>query len=209
METGKILQVECRHLHSRRSIVAGHGVVVIEGRYNDWGNFDYLGAGNDDNIRLVSLASWSFACIDREQSFTQILKKLNRNPSYPRLPQNANYQAEQKLAMGYIPLPHSLRQGSQTISWYRSPLIPDRNIRNNADFSRNTDRQITGIILRSQVVPGWPSLIIDGYSQSVSGLDFTPPDNLLPILRIEKLAKDVLICLFEGEVKTVDIYLKG
>uniref|UniRef100_UPI0030D88496 hypothetical protein n=1 Tax=Cyanothece sp. BG0011 TaxID=2082950 RepID=UPI0030D88496 len=31
---------------------------------------------------------------------------------------------------------------------------------------------------------------------------------LLPLLRMETLAKDVLICLFEGEVKTVDIHLK-
>jgi len=347
----------CNRLPEANGISTVH-LVSVEGRYDGWGNFDYLGAGDNDNIRLVSLASWSFACVDHEQSFTQILQKLNRNPSYPRLPQNSNYQAEQKLAMGYMPLPHSLRQGSQTVSWYRGPLIPDHNseayqfpikasdellrydqnlglfdasyaaawqlgrmltlqnqnlaldlfnwkranaqnlkqleqevsdlpllgqpnsepipipqkiqdwfkgfellqgipfnyllpdeqllppesirffwvdqlwidclqdgafsigrvtqndhqddhsIRENFDLNRSTDRRITGIILRSQVVPGWPSLLIDGYDRAVQGLDFIPQGNRLTIVRMEKLAKDVLICLFEGEVKTVDLHLK-
>ena len=334
-------------------------LVSVEGRYTDGNSFDYMGAGDQDKIRLVSLASWSFACVDPEQSLTNILQKLNRNPSYPRLPQNPNSQAEENLAMGYIPLPHSLRQGSHTVSWYRSPLIPghnsetrqfpikasdellrynhhlglfdtsyaaawqlgrmltlqnqslaielfnwkqahaqqikqleqevsdlpltqqssaaipipqkiqdgfkgfellqgipfnyllpderllppesirffwvdslwvdclqdgafsigrvtntdhqdDHHIRHDSGLNRNTDRKITGIILRSQVVPGWPNLLIDGYDQSVQDLDSIDPSeaNLLPLLRMEKLSNNVLICLFEGEVKTVDLHLK-
>ena len=347
----------CNRLPEANGISTVH-LVSVEGRYDSGGNFDYQGATDEDKIRLVSLASWSFACIDKEQSFTQILKKLNRNPSAPRLPQNSNSQAEQNLAMGYIPLPHSLRKGSHTVSWYRGPLIPgnnsqthqfpiqasdellrydhnlglfdtsyaaawqlgrmltlqnqklaidlynwkrtysqqlrqleqevsnlpltnppsseaipipqniqdwfksfellqnipfnylvpderllppesirffwvdplwidclqdgafsigrvtnanhqdDQNIRNNANFSRNNNQQITGIILRSQVVPGWPSLIIDGYEQVISNQGFVPSENALSILRLEKLAQDVLICLFAGEVKTVDFHLK-
>ena len=64
--------------------------------------------------------------------------------------------------------------------------------------------------MRSQVVPGWPNLLIDGYDRAVQDLDSIEPSeaNLLPLLRIEKLSKNVLICLFEGEVKTVDIHLQ-
>ena len=118
--------VICNRLPEPNGMSTVH-LVSVEGRYDSSGNFDYQGAGNGDYIRLVSLASWSFACIDHEQSFTQILQKLNRTPSYPRLPQNSNSQAEQNLAMGHTPIPHSLREGSQTVSWYRGPLIPGEN----------------------------------------------------------------------------------
>ncbi|WP_225896548.1 hypothetical protein [Amazonocrinis nigriterrae] len=69
---------------------------------------------------------------------------------------------------------------------------------------------ITGLILRSQVVSGWPNLLIDGYDAVVDSEDFVAPSEaqLLELLRMEKLAKDVLICLFKGEVKTVDIHLQ-
>ena len=64
--------------------------------------------------------------------------------------------------------------------------------------------------MRSQVVSGWPGLLVDGYDQVVSDLDSIDPTeaNLLPLLRMETLAKDVLLCLFEGEIKTVDIHLQ-
>ena len=64
--------------------------------------------------------------------------------------------------------------------------------------------------MRSQVVSGWPGLLVDGYDQVVSNLDAIDPTeaNLLPLLRMETLAKDVLLCLFEGEIKTVDIHLQ-
>ncbi len=64
--------------------------------------------------------------------------------------------------------------------------------------------------MRSQVVSGWPGLLVDGYDQVVSNLDAIDPTeaNLLPLLRMETLVKDVLLCLFEGEIKTVDIHLQ-
>ncbi|MFB2970328.1 hypothetical protein ACE1CD_15250 [Aerosakkonema sp. BLCC-F183] len=351
----------CNRLPEPNGISTVH-LVSIEGRYPDENNFDDMGAGDEDLIRLVSLASWSFACVDPDQSFTKLVQKLNRNPSFPRLPQTEHQEAEKFLAMGYIPLPHSLRQGSQTISWYRSPLIggfnsetynfpvkasdellrydsglglfdtsysaawqlgrmltlqnqglaielfnwkrenaqslkqlednvinnlplrsrqireekpipekiekwfkglellqgipfnylvpderllpiesirffwvdslwvdclqdgafsigrvtensveEDRKIRSTRrGFTRGIEQKITGIVMRSQVVSGWPNLLIDGYDKAVADLDSIDPSeaNLLPLLRMEKLAKDVLICLFEGEVKTVDIHLQ-
>jgi len=357
--------VICNRLPEPNGISVVH-LVSLEERYTDRGEFNYQGAGDEDLIRFVSLANWSFACVDPEQSFTQLLQKLNRTPSTFRLPQSNNRQAEKYLVMGYVPLPHSLREGSQTISWYRSPLIPGANAeryefpietadallrydstlglfdvsyaaawqlgrlltlqnqglaielfnwkrehgqalkhrqqvqRQAIDFplrssrrlnevrqlranspipqsiqdwfaglellkgipfnyliaderlfppesirffwvdslwvdclqdgalsvgrvtqkDREDDRQIrnlirkgnqtiTGFILRSQIVPGWPGVSIDGYDRIVEDLNSIDPSeaNLLPVLRRENLSKDVLICLFAGEVKTVDFYL--
>ncbi len=71
------------------------------------------------------------------------------------------------------------------------------------------DRLITGFLLRSSVVSGWPELLVDGYSVIVPGNDFVPPgEDRLFMLRMERLSANVLICLFDGEVKTVDIHLK-
>lgn len=45
----------------------------------------------------------------------------DRNPTL-RLPDTRNDQANTYLEQGYVPLPHFLRQGSKTISWYRGPF---------------------------------------------------------------------------------------
>ena len=133
-EQGKLIGDElaviiCNRLpqKSGRSIVH---LVSLEGRYNNnW--FDFQGAGDNDKIRLVSLKSWSFSCIDENQSFQGLLTNLNREPSTLRLPQVNNTEAEKYLSMGYIPLPHFLRQGGKTFSWYHSPLITGNNPNNN------------------------------------------------------------------------------
>lgn len=76
------------------------------------------------------------------------------------------------------------------------------------DF-RATDKTITGILLRSNVVSGWPGLIVDGYGTNFSGSQsFVPSEDPLKLVRMERLSKNVLICLFAGEVKTVDIHLR-
>ncbi|NEQ65857.1 MAG: hypothetical protein F6K21_10225 [Symploca sp. SIO2D2] len=336
-------------------------LISVEGRYGDDGTFDFQGAGDEDLIRFVSLANWSFSCVDPKQTFSEILKNLNRSPSTPRLPVNENSTAEKSLAMGYVPLSHSLREGSQTVSWYHSPLatgfhsdtyefpakaadellrydpelglfdtsyaaawqlgrmltlqnstiatslynwkrafsqrlkqlenilihlplspkhsaalidlplyvfkwfrdlellkgipfnylvpdeklLPSESIRffcvdslwvdclqdgafsigrvtgadvtedsvtrsSNSGLTRSDDQKLTGIIMRSQVVAGWPGLLVDGYDTAVANADSIDETegNLLPLLRMDKLAKDVLICIFQGEVKTVDIHQK-
>lgn len=112
-------------------------LVSFEGRYND-GAFDYQNAGPDDSIRLVSLKSWSFACVDKKQDFKGLLENLDpyhnatdfdRRRSSLRLPpqDNTPHEAEKYLSMACAPLPHFLRQGSKTASWYHGPLIPCEN----------------------------------------------------------------------------------
>jgi hypothetical protein len=341
-------------------------LVSLEGRYNDEG-LDDQGAGDDDLIRLVSLNSWGFACVDEQQSFKGLLLNLNREPNTLRLPQNTNPQAESYLQMGYVPLPHTLRQSEKTISWYHGPLttganptshlklpvhaadelmrynpatgmfdvsyaaawelgrllalqnkrfsidlyqwkrnhvqqlkqaeqqllhphlpplgqpaeeattstensttkirpeisgaferlarlegmpfnylvpaeqmLPPESIRffqvdwlwveslldgafsigrvTSADHRRDETHEespaanpygpISGFLIRSTVVAGWPGLLVDGYNQVIDNVNFVPNTQKLNLLRMERLSEDVLLCLFEGDVQTVDIHQK-
>jgi hypothetical protein len=330
-----------------RSIVH---LVSLEGRYNNNG-FDFQGAGDHDKIRLVSLKSWSFSCIDEKQSFQGLLTNLNREPSTLRLPQVANPEAEKYLSMGYVPLPHFLRQGGKTFSWYHSPLITGNNPNNQitlpirtadeliiynpdngmfdvsysaawelgrllalqsknlsislynwkrthrqslqktethlpvynqlntdlpesisswfkdlillkgvpfnylvpdekmlpvesirffyidsdwieclldgafgigrvttSDYKNDQDNKknpavntypiVTGCLLRSDVVSGWPSLLVDGYNEIISNDAAVDDSKKIELLRMERLSANVLICLFNGEIKTLDIHQK-
>jgi hypothetical protein len=101
-------------------------LVSVEGRYNANG-FDYQGAGENDLIRLVSLQSWSFACIDHQQSFKELLKRLNCEPGVLRLPNSGVAAANKYLALGSLPLWHGLRQSGKTVSWYHGPLATAEN----------------------------------------------------------------------------------
>ena len=64
---------------------------------------------------------------------------------------------------------------------------------------------ITGFLLRSEVVSGWPGLLADGFFDD-DGKDA----HRLTRLRMDRLAPGVLLCLFAGEreVARVDIYTK-
>jgi hypothetical protein len=101
-------------------------LVSLEGRYVN-GSFNYQGAGADDLIRLVSLKSWSFSCVDEKQSFKGLLLNLDRHPSTLRLPPHPAPAVEATLSSGAVLLPHALRQGSRTFSWYHGPLVPAEN----------------------------------------------------------------------------------
>lgn len=98
-------------------------LVSLEGRYSN-GSFDFQDAGGDDLVRLVSLKSWSFSCIDEQQSFKGLLLGLDRNPGTLRLPAHAAPAVEHYYSQGAVLLPHSLRQMGKTLSWYHGPLAP-------------------------------------------------------------------------------------
>ena len=64
-----------------------------------------------------------------------------------------------------------------------------------------TASQISGFILRSEVVSGWPGMQIEGYSD-------TTPSTEINLIRQERLSKNVLLCLFDGDLQTLDLHLK-
>lgn len=109
-------------LPARNGISVVH-LVSVEGRYAD-GGFDLAGVADDDYVRLVSLKSWQFACVDPQGDLTGLLGALDRAPSTLRLPPRTDPEAERHLAAGLVPLIHQTRQSGTTVSWYRGPLIP-------------------------------------------------------------------------------------
>lgn len=347
-------------------------LVSLEGQYGDaspQGLFKYLNSvnngnsSNDNFICLVSLKSWSFSCLEPKYSFQGLLthlngasKDLNQDSQniemLLRLPaKNFSNSLEKYLSKGYVPLPHSMRKGDRTISWYHSPFVPWKNTKMTYDkpiqvsdqllhydtetglfdvsygaawqlgrllalqdkrlsvslfnwkrahlrhhhqchqfdkcshllpqasaeerskpvpvspedegwfqrlnrledipfnylvpdermlpvesirffwvdplwidcllkgafsigktielthlntcqsLAENRHQQMTGFLLRSEVVAGYPGLLVDGYSSPQGGAK-------LQLLRMDRLSENVLLCLFEGEVKRVQIYQK-
>lgn len=67
--------------------------------------------------------------------------------------------------------------------------------------------RLTGFLLRSEVVSGWPDLKVDGYSGITNNPEEVPTGSL-SCVRMEKLSENVLICLFHGTLQTIDIHLK-
>ena len=61
--------------------------------------------------------------------------------------------------------------------------------------------QFTGFILRSAIVSGWRGLEINAYAEQGDASDQTP----LPILRLDRLANDTMLCIVEGIMKQLVI----
>lgn len=75
------------------------------------------------------------------------------------------------------------------------------------------DDQLAGFLMRSEVVSGWPDLIIEAYDEREEDPQLIPDkDHLLNIVRREYLAPGILLCLFtlkQGkQLEMVDIHLK-
>ncbi len=67
---------------------------------------------------------------------------------------------------------------------------------------------ITGFLLRSRLVSGWPALHVRGYRQEIGPDDGKVDENdprRLRLVRLERLAPAVLLCLFDGVPQIVHI----
>ena len=64
---------------------------------------------------------------------------------------------------------------------------------------QNATGEVTGFMLRSAVVAGWPDAAAAGYADA----DRTTP---LPLLRSARLGTDVMLCLFDGVANVVAIH---
>ena len=78
-----------------------------------------------------------------------------------------------------------------------------------SEVIQNDYSSLSGFLLRSQLVSGWPDLLVDAYSERYDSDDAIDA-SVTPMkpIRIVHLAEDLLLCLFEGEVKTAEVYLK-
>lgn len=62
----------------------------------------------------------------------------------------------------------------------------------------NPTGEVTGFLVRSQAVSGWPNLRFKGYSDAAGTAE-------IPKLRMASLARDTLLCLFDGVVELLRI----
>jgi hypothetical protein len=100
-------------------------LVSLAGRFNKDG-FDFQEANNEGLIRLVSLKCWSFTSSDEKHCFAGLMKNLDSGLLRIPSPKDSS-DAENQLSMGYVALPHTMRQGSRVVSWYRGPLMAGEN----------------------------------------------------------------------------------
>lgn len=68
---------------------------------------------------------------------------------------------------------------------------------------------VSGCLIRSDVIAGWPALLVDGYRQKASSNSPIADSEHCKLLRMERLSPQVLIVLFKGNVQTVDIHQKS
>lgn len=94
----------------------------------------FLSQSSHPSPYFVSLKTWEFQCqvysSESSHRFKQLLTNLTSNElgNTFRLPQKeGNEDAKKYLSQGYVPLHHHLRNSENTISWYRSPLLPGPN----------------------------------------------------------------------------------
>ncbi|MFI6604797.1 hypothetical protein ACIBHX_51980 [Nonomuraea sp. NPDC050536] len=102
-------------------------LVSLEGRFHTpehavGPEFDFGPGGPDSMVRLVSLASWRFACVDAAQTFPRLVRDLSRDAGTLRLPDTSQPLADTFLRQGFVPARHHLRQGGRSVAWYRGPL---------------------------------------------------------------------------------------
>ncbi|MFD1546277.1 hypothetical protein [Nonomuraea guangzhouensis] len=81
--------------------------------------FDY---GQAAAVRLVTLASWRFACVDDAYTFGRMAGRLAEDPGDFRLPSTAESPGGEFLREGFVPARHRMRHGARSIAWYRGPL---------------------------------------------------------------------------------------
>ena len=69
------------------------------------------------------------------------------------------------------------------------------------------DQPVGGMLIRSELIANWPGLEILAYADfsTEANVKAVTGSNLLDLLRLERLAPDVLLCLYQGVPKLVEL----
>ena len=104
------------------------------------------------SVRLAVLDAWTFFSTGETAGFVDRLMALNGRTSNGDDAENTNLRLDAPgttppvstaLAMGYVPLDHDLRDGGNTVSWYRGPLSPNDVAQPDADVPVASPDQVT------------------------------------------------------------------
>lgn len=89
--------------------------------------------------RMIVLANWSFSMAKAAFDFGSAMSSLNAGMmSTPY--QGSNEQIQKLCRLGYFPMNHHVRDGSRTVSWYQSPLVPYEEAKGEAQCARFADQ---------------------------------------------------------------------
>lgn len=90
---------------------------------------DYLAAPENhpltkcDTCRFFSLANWKFHCDFEDFNFQSLAQSLSAGPLRAEV-EVGQAELQRLINLGYVPLDHHFREGSRSVAWYRSPLLP-------------------------------------------------------------------------------------
>lgn len=96
-------------------------LVSFEGFHNYFNNPGYI---TKNRVRLVVLTSWSFT-VAPGKNFKELCENLRVSPFKMNYPEVTNAGLKTAYDYGYTLLPHQVRDGAGTYSWYRGPFNPN------------------------------------------------------------------------------------
>lgn len=95
-------------------------LVSLEGYGDCW---ETLKNAKHEKVRLLVLHSWEFYSVTEPLHFLELCGKLDMNRFCVR-PEAGTEHYREIVENGYLPMVHSFREGSSTVSFYRGPLVP-------------------------------------------------------------------------------------
>lgn len=177
------------------------------------GEIDYLPLGNNTSVIQESDASIQ----EREAEIKAWLHKhrlLNTLPFYYLIPSTPKKQQDDAEALTNFLPPGSIRFFKVDPFWLEClqdgalslgevpKTTPTRHI------TPDTIEQISGFLLHSEVVTGYPDIQVLGYTSDLNDTSAHTDDGIAPTVQ-RKLSDKVMLCLFEGsEIKTADLFLR-
>lgn len=111
------------------------------------GHYEALSTEPDPqaSIRLVVLEKWMFK--SKGSTFEELCEELIKNTGHFRIEKKTeNKDIRTALQHGYVPMNHRWRDGKNSVSWYRGPLVPvdiatpEKYKYNNADEALRFDK---------------------------------------------------------------------
>lgn len=103
--------------------IQNHAYLVSVEGFETWWEKD---PGSYGKVRLIVLYDWKFISVSERYHWKEIMGDLNVGWLKMEGDSNCGEDLKELLAHGYVPLPHYLRDGSRTVSFYRGPFVPLR-----------------------------------------------------------------------------------
>lgn len=101
-------------------------LVSLENQYVQNGQTYSFRMPSSGNVQLPVLLSWEFSSETSDTDFMDLLLNLNLDPPTLRLPavaySGSGPNPEDWLSQGYVALPHNMRNGESSVSWFHGPL---------------------------------------------------------------------------------------